>query len=134
MVDKGTNDPRRQWLAQKLVEKNLDATNLSRKLGKSPGFIRDFLKGKKRGMSADAWEAIEKELGVMVKVQLEPHEVVAAFEVLLQLYLGSDVAAQEAAQALLEVLSSQISLPAGVTRDAAIRTLIHQIVTQLARQ
>lgn len=85
-------------------------------------------------MSADAWDSIQQQLGGLNIATLKPDEVIAAFEVLLQLYLDSDLAAREGAQALLSVIAGQQSLPPGVPRDAAIRTLVHQIVTQLARQ
>jgi len=85
-------------------------------------------------MAADAWDAIEQQLGVMDIAKLEADEVIAAFEVLLQLHLGSATAAREGAQAILTVISDHQSLPAGVTRDAAIRMLVHQIILQLGRK
>ena len=134
MSDNATNDKRRAWLTQRLADMGMDATNLSRAINRSPGFVRDFLTGRKLNMAADAWDAIEKQLGVMDIAKLEADEVIAAFEVLLQLHLGSATAAREGAQAILTIISDHQSLPAGVTRDAAIRMLVHQIILQLGRK
>lgn len=134
MVYNQLNERRRKWLAERLAADGIDATNLSRQIGKSPGFIRDFLTGRKQSMSADAWEAIEKQLGKLSIAAIDPGQVTAAFEVLLQLHLDSDLAAREGAQALLSVITGQQSLPPGVSRDAATRLLVHQIVTRLAQQ
>lgn len=134
MVENQLNERRRKWLAERLAADGIDATNLSRQIGKSPGFVRDFLSGRKQSMSADAWDALERQLGSLSLAAIDPTQVTAAFEVLLQLYLDSDLAAREGAQALLTVITAPQSLPPGVTRDAATRLLVHQIVTQLSQQ
>lgn len=129
-----TDDSKREWLRARLAEAGLDATNLARRIGRSKEFVSDYLKKRKLSMNAEDWAAIERELGQTTEAGLAPGDVLAALEVLLELLTGSDIVAREAAQLLLTVISDRQSLPAGVSRDSAVRLAVHEIARRSSKR
>lgn len=59
-------------------------------------------------------------------------DVVAALEVAMSLMCRSEIAAKEAAQALLAALANRRSPPAGLRRTDQIRVLAHQIIEKFS--
>lgn len=132
MANRG--DKRRQKLRAMLANADMDATTLARRIGRDKSYVTDYLSGiRKKDIGADDWDAIVDLLGDPdANDKLAADDVRAAVEPLLQWIAGSPEAAQYAVEALLEVLKGRQSLPPGVTRDAAIRLLAHNITVQLA--
>lgn len=65
---------------------------------------------------------------------LAKDEVLAALEVAFSAFCRSELAAKEAARALLSVLLNQKRPPVGLRRADQIRVLTHQLVEQFADQ
>ncbi|MBX9760671.1 MAG: hypothetical protein K2Y29_17965 [Beijerinckiaceae bacterium] len=55
-------EDQREQLRRMLAFTGIDATTLSRRIGKSKDFIRDYLAGRKQSMSKDAWAAATRAL------------------------------------------------------------------------
>lgn len=89
---------------------DIDATNLSKQIGKGKDFFRDFLAGRKRDVSSEAWEAAMAVLHAPSRLSQE--EINAQFDAkdvhLLSLALKELTGSEVAARDLLPTVLGQI--------------------------
>jgi hypothetical protein len=84
---------------------DINATMLSRELGRDKGFINDFLSGRKKTMNAADWQTIEARLSEPAAQEPDPADV-QLLGVVLSRLLQDESRAQTVLQGLLEGLKT----------------------------